>query len=61
MSEATSSNLTRASRPHTFAALAARIRGWTLNLLASAIVLADRKSTRLNSSHTIQSRMPSSA
>ena len=31
------------------------------NVLAAQIVFADRKSTRLNSSHITRSRMPSSA
>ena len=33
----------------------------TLTLLANAYIQADRKSTRLNSSHNRESRMPSSA
>ena len=36
--------------------------GWLFAPLTAAILIGgDRKSTRLNSSHTIQSRMPSSA
>ena len=34
---------------------------WCGDLFADSIVMADRKSTRLNSSHTDSSRMPSSA
>ena len=30
-------------------------------LLFAAVIIADRKSTRLNSSHTLAPRMPSSA
>ena len=32
-----------------------------ISFLIYVIVLSDRKSTRLNSSHKVQSRMPSSA
>ena len=32
-----------------------------LNIIANKLMLTDRKSTRLNSSHTDSSRMPSSA
>ena len=34
---------------------------YTLNGLQTNTILADRKSTRLNSSHSAKSRMPSSA
>ena len=37
------------------------IFGWTVGLVVSSLVLRDRKSTRLNSSHVSESRMPSSA
>ena len=38
-----------------------RENGQTLVALSEHMDMTDRKSTRLNSSHTIQSRMPSSA
>ena len=40
-----------------------RARGWVDNIVfeESTAVAEDRKSTRLNSSHTVVSRMPSSA
>ena len=34
---------------------------WSLHSIRSQLALSDRKSTRLNSSHSQQSRMPSSA
>ena len=34
---------------------------WLRDIVHADVVFSDRKSTRLNSSHTIQSRMPSSA
>ena len=40
---------------------AARGEVFTMTMLGFALVEADRKSTRLNSSHSQQSRMPSSA
>ena len=36
-------------------------KGYTCNVMNKANCLQDRKSTRLNSSHTLASRMPSSA
>ena len=43
------------------AVLAAMIAGMVLALVFGFVTLTDRKSTRLNSSHSQQSRMPSSA
>ena len=34
---------------------------WTISICTGALMLGDRKSTRLNSSHMSESRMPSSA
>jgi len=45
------------SRQHWFAVVA---ETW-LYIIGAVVALADRKSTRLNSSHELKSRMPSSA
>ena len=37
------------------------VRSWTLDHTSDTIDTTDRKSTRLNSSHMSESRMPSSA
>ena len=41
--------------------LAVRSRSATGGKLAAQLIYGDRKSTRLNSSHRLESRMPSSA
>ena len=40
---------------------AAAVQRWFAEQRPTVVVLADRKSTRLNSSHVSESRMPSSA
>ena len=44
-----------------YAHLSASIPGTQVTSVAKAIAISDRKSTRLNSSHSTLSRMPSSA